>query len=165
MRTWIGEGRRVEILTVHSVEEERAREAKAFAEAIGAAWRGLDVPAASVPDIMSGAPLAPLPDRLLPDDALAPGACRIWPLGLLHAEHRAVAARGGDDLRYVDIPYMLDREHQHEVNAVIAGRTIEWWHRPPPEKWDDAACFPSQAALFKYYPIEGLINVPEIIVR
>jgi hypothetical protein len=165
MRQWVAEGRRVEILTVHSIDDERAAEAKAFADAIGASWRGLDVPGTTLEKIQAGIPLEPLPDPLLPEDARGADACRIWPLGLLHVEHEAVAARAGGDLHYVDIPYMLDREHQDEVNARLAGRTIEWWLRPPPEKWDDAACFPSQANLFRYYPIEGLVNVPEILVR
>jgi len=165
MRTWVRQGRRVEILTVHSVEEDRRTEAKAFADAIGAGWRGLDVPCATVADITAGKPLDPLPDPLLPDDALDPAACRIWPLGLLHVEHQAVAARAGSDLRYVDIPYMLDVDHQDEVASRLTGRTIAWWLRPPPEKWDDSALFPSQALLFKYYPIPGLVCVPEIVVR
>jgi hypothetical protein len=165
MRLWLQQGRRVEIVTVHSVEEDRHTEAKAFADAIGAGWRGLDVPAASLADIIARRPLAPLPDPLLPEEMLHPSACRIWPFGLLHVEHQAVAARAGSDLHYLDLPYMLDLENQDEVAAQIAEHTIVWWRRPPPEKWDDAALFPSQAALFKYYPIPGLVGVPEIVVR
>ena len=108
--------------------------------------------------------MLPLPDPLLPEELSDTDATRIWPLGLEHPEHLAVAARAGDDPRYVDVPYLLSEPRQPEVDARLQGRVIEHWLAPPAQKWDDAAHFPSQAALFKFYPLASLVHVPELIV-
>jgi hypothetical protein len=164
MRTWIGEGRHVEVVTVHSREADRAAEAQAFAQAIGATWRGLDHPATALNRLYQPDGLPPLPDPLLPEECRDPGATRVWPLGLEHPEHVAVADRGGADPRYIDVPYQFNGRRQAEIDACLRGRVLEHWLSPSSRKWDDSAHFASQAGLFQLYPVASLAHVPEIIV-
>ncbi len=164
LRTWIGEGRRVGIVTVHSAETDRAQEAKAYASAIGATWLGLDRPSTPVRELFRPGAVPALPDPLLPEELRDPSATRLWPLGLEHPEHVAVAEANPGDPCYVDVPYLLNERRQEQVDARLRGRTIERWVAPPPQKWDDADHFPSQAALFTLYPVASMVHVPEIIV-
>jgi LmbE family N-acetylglucosaminyl deacetylase len=167
IRKWAKEGKQVEVVTVYSADPGRAREAKRWATWAGAAWRGLGFegcPADGLALAVEAVP--PLPTPLLPDDLMTPAWCRIWPLGLPHLEHEAVAAAAPDrDLHYVDTPYQLDLFGQRAVRRALIGRTIAWWQQPPRKKWDGRRFFRSQAVLFEHFPPEVLESVPEIVVR
>src|SRR4051794_4364484 len=102
IRRWVKEGRTVEVVTVYSAAEGRAREAAMWAKSVGAAWSGLGHEGLRVEGIKLPESVPPLPEPLLPDAMMRLGACRIWPLGLPHPEHRAVAAAAPDgELHYV----------------------------------------------------------------
>ncbi|MGH9025103.1 MAG: hypothetical protein ACRDWD_03150 [Acidimicrobiia bacterium] len=168
---WAREGRRVEVVTVYSDDDVRARESARWATSVGATWRGLghrasDAIALVGVTITAAEPVPALPNRLLPEVMTEPSACRIWPLGLEHPEHVAVAAvTPVGDLRYIDTPYQLSLYHQTEVRRALDGRTFEWWLRPPRRKWDAAKLFASQARLFEHHTPDKLEAAAEIVVR
>ncbi len=164
---WILAGRRVEIVTVYSADEDRATEAKAWATAVGATWRGLGlVECGSVRLEQSDGTLGTLPPPTIPDDLRGDDVCRVWPLGIRHVEHIAVAsAASAGDLHYVDTPYQFNLFEQPALRATIIGRTIEWWHTPPRQKWDTREFFASQRVLFDHFPPDKLEFASEIVVR
>jgi hypothetical protein len=164
---WVRAGRRVEIVTVYSADEERSTEAKGWATSVGASWRGLGLSECGSirlehPD---GTPMR-LPPPRIPDDILGESdACRIWPLGLRHVEHIAVAGAAADgDLHYVDTPYQFNLLEQPAIRAALVGRAIEWWNSPPKQKWDASKYFESQRLLFDHFRPDKLESLPEIVV-
>ena len=165
IRSWVGEGRRVHIVTVYSDDPIRHAEAEGWARQVGASWQGLAMEATPPVGFRLPEQVPSLPSPLLPPEWTADGVCRIWPLGLSHPEHVEVsrAARPGD-LHYVDTPYQLEVDAQDQVRARLGGRRIAWWCRPDPAKWLDVGCFTSQALLFELYPTTLLEGTPEIVV-
>ena len=160
-------GATVEIVTVYSADEERATEAKHWATSVGAGSRrvGLD-----------GVRSDP-PRSARRDTGATPGAsrsrrhsrprdaCRIWPLGLRHVEHIAVAnAAPAGDLHYVDTPYQYNLLEQPAIRASLVGRVIAWWNSPPKQKWDASRFFESQRLLFDHFRPDVLESLPEIVV-
>jgi hypothetical protein len=168
VKRWIRDGSEVVIVTVYSADPHRAEEAQRWADHVGARWVGLGHHESGVVDLERGVTgkAPPLPAPLLPDEVMAPSASRIWPLGLSHPEHLAVAAAApAGDLRYIDTPYQLDLYEQAKIRSALIGRTIAWWLRPPKKKWDAAPIFASQAVLFDHFPPAKLEWVPEIVVQ
>jgi hypothetical protein len=168
IRMWVRAGRRVEIVTVYSADEERATEAKAWATSVGAGWRGLGLTeCGSIRLEQPDGTLTRLPAPHLPDDILDErDACRIWPLGLRHVEHIAVAGAAADgDLHYIDTPYQFNLFEQPAIRAALVGRVIAWWNSPPKQKWDASHFFESQRLLFDHFRPETLESLPEIVVR
>ena len=164
---WIRAGRRVEIVTVYSADEERAREAKEWATSVGATWRGLGLTECGAihleqPDGTPGT----LPVPAVPDDIYDErDACRIWPLGIRHVEHRAVArAAVAGDLHDVDTPYQFNLFEQHAIREALVGRAIAWWNTPPKQKWNASRFFESQRLLFDHFRPDALELLPEIVV-
>jgi LmbE family N-acetylglucosaminyl deacetylase len=164
IREWSSEGKRVGIVTVYTSDESRVKETRQWAEAVGVEWHGLghDQPASNWYD--PGDTVPPLPAPLLPDTMMSPESFRLWPLGLRHPEHIAVASSASDgDWYYLDTPYQLLSFNQERVRKALIGRTIEWWLLPPREKWADGRFFTSQKDLFGR--VDQLELVPEVIVR
>ena len=171
IRHWAREGKHVQVVTVYSADQARARESASWAASVGATWCGLGLEASDDMAVVgalitSATPVRPLPDHLLPENTNDPSACRIWPLGLQHPEHIAVAAAAPEaDLRYLDTPYQLSLLHQEEVRQALDGRSVEWWLRPPRKKWDAARFFPSQAKLFERHTPDKLEAAAEIVLK
>jgi LmbE family N-acetylglucosaminyl deacetylase len=165
IRTWVQQGRQVEVVTVFSADESRALESASWARSIGAGWSGLGYEG-YVGEWQPDFAVAALARPLLPATMMEPDTCRIWPLGLENPEHLAVAAMAAEtDFRYVDTPYQLHPYQQHEVRQALTGRTIAWWQRTPRQKWKARTFFQSQALLFEEFPPSKLQGLPEIVVR
>jgi hypothetical protein len=165
IRTWVQEGRHVEVVTVFSADERRARESQSWAQSIGAGWSGLGYEG-YVGEWRPEFPVVPLARPLLPPIMREADTCRIWPIGLENPEHLAVAEMAADaDFRYVDTPYQLHPYHQREVRQALIGRTIAWWQYTPTAKWKARSFFESQAVLFEQFPPSTLQGLPEIVIR
>jgi hypothetical protein len=165
IRTWVRQGQEVEVVTVFSADERRARESAAWAASIGAAWSGLGYDG-YVGEWRADFPVVPLATPLLPVQMLESDACRVWPLGLENSEHVAVAAQAGEtDFRYVDTPYQLHPYRQREVREALSSRTIAWWQCAPSAKWNARTLFESQEVLFEAFPPATLLGLPEVVVR
>lgn len=155
---WVADGRQVTILTVYSGTRNRADDAEAYADAVGAAWRGLGV-VESDPGLDSGAEV-PEPPRVR-----RPAAWVVAPLGLQHPEHRAVRDATVADAWYVEIPYAYKTKLAGEVTGALDGRSVVSWLRPHGRKWRHAKLFKDQARFFYYNPPEEMTNMAEVIVR
>lgn len=167
IRMWVRAGRRVEIVTVYSADDARAAEAKDWAASVSAGWRGLGLTECGSilleqPDGTPGS----VPVPAIPADIFDPDACRIWPIGLRHVEHVAVASAAADgDLHYVDTPYQFNLFEQPAIRSALVGRTIAWWNSPPKQKWEARSYFETQRLLFDRFRPDVLESVPEIVVR
>lgn len=143
------------ILTVYA-NERRSQEARAYAEVMGCRYRCLGhKETGSMRD--KPPPLAPFPRAV--------SSQYIFPLGLDHEEHRAVAnlARGGD-WRYVDSPCCLKLKVGCELRQKVVGKEVVSILAVSKRKWKHLDLFKSQSRFFHYNPPETLPRL-EIIVR
>lgn len=152
---WVRAGRTVTIVTVFSGTPKRGDEAKAYADAVGARWRGLGL-------IESGAgfdgEVAPVTSYR------CPGAWVVGPLGLQHPEHRAVRDAVVADASYVEIPYGYKTKLADEVTSALAGRSLVSWLRPNGRKWRHVGLFRTQSTFFHFNPGPSLAPMAEVIV-
>jgi hypothetical protein len=164
---WAGEGRDVEVVTVFTSDQARARETERWAASVGARWRGLGHEQRDTARLTRAAKtVLDLPTPLLPAEMMSASACRIWPLGFQHPDHIAVATCAPErDLRYLETPYQLSLPSQPKVRQALEGRTIEWWLVPPRAKWEGSRFFESQTRLFEWFSPDVLQMVPEVVVR
>jgi hypothetical protein len=154
---WIGAGRAVTVVTVFFPDTERGDEGRAWADRVGAHWIGFGY---GRREVKRG-----LPRPLLPPEAMAPGATRIWPVGFGNAHHELVReCAGPGELHYIDTPYQQVARLADDCRRALRGSTIEWWHTPERAKWEGSACFPSQSGLFTMFD-ESIRFLPEILVR
>ena len=118
---------RVTIVTVFSGTRKRGADAAAYARAVGAKWVGLGLVEGDT-GIGGDAliPSIPLTREDLPQDGVV-----IFPLGIQHPEHKAVAALAVDgDMFYVENPYQLRQKNQGELRALTEGRVLTYMNRP-----------------------------------
>jgi hypothetical protein len=171
MVDWIKEGKKVVIATVFSGTRKRAKDAAAYAAAIGAEWAGFE--------LTEGLEVSPLdsvefglPGHLgmlygLGDVTI------VSPLGIQHPEHKAVRAwiragnPEGSEFCYVEIPYYLKLKNQVEVNFLLQNLIMVSLRKPKHYKADEKywKCFKDQAKFFHFNPPEGYKDIPEMIVR
>jgi hypothetical protein len=151
---------------------KRNREAKAYAEAVGADWIGLGIPE-SGKGVKSDPP------------AFSSGAFDIieklsnrWnfisyylPLAFAHPEHNRVRDSFEKKLGglvslfyYIDTPYQLTQKYGTALQHELGGMKIESYLTPPSRKWKHVPLFKSQQLFFHYNPPEKLRNCPEVIV-
>jgi hypothetical protein len=167
MRAWIKTGRVVEIHTVYGGTRHRGNDAVSYATAIGARWSTSGLVEASRGTKVDYE--APTPTLDLPLFSLAADrdTTVVWPLGLRHPEHRAVASlAAAADLRYVEIPYQRVSTNRVELLDALAGREVVSYRWPHASKHDARwrSLFADQATFFHYNPPERLA-APELIVR
>lgn len=157
---WTREGHDVRIVTVYG-NEKRLAEAARYAEKVGAEHAAVGLEESNA----GGDVDAPVP--VVPDlsDLWAEAEHVIGPVGLVHPEHRAVAAAlPAWAEHYVDLPYALAIKHADHVQIALAGRPVVSWLRPHGNKWRHADLFRTQAT-FMFYNRPNLVGTPEVIVQ
>lgn len=152
---WTGDGEKVAILTVFSGTRKRAVDAETYAQRVGAYWMGLGLVESGGSEVVD-----------LPVLDLPPYRRIIFPLGLHHPEHKAVAAQAPADASfYVETPYQLVQANNDELAALIVGREIVSWRTPPMRKWRHHGVFKDQAQFMRFNPPSALARAPEVIVK
>lgn len=156
-------GRHVIIVTVFSGTRKRAADAERYAAAVGAGYLGLGLVEAHYSiTVEIETPGLDVVRADLPRDGTM-----IFPLGIRHPEHRAVArlAEPGD-YAYLDTPYQLRRRNAAEVASLLDGRTIVHYARPDwRRKYRHHALFKDQSMFFYRCPPESLAPAVEMIVE
>lgn len=148
------------ILTVYATPR-RAKEAEAYAQAIGAS---------SIVLGLSESPMGSL-GPIRPERALrqALGALKwdriLFPLGLQHPDHLRVAAtRTGGAERYLDLPYAAKLKLAESLSKRAEEmRTVSICF-PPKRKWRYAPIFKSQSKFFYFNPLQDY-KLPEIVLK
>lgn len=157
---WAGTGAKVTIVTVFSGTRTRGRDAARFARAVDAEWVGLGLTESGSMDVsqrFSGDDFRGLGDE--------PGHVRVWPLGLRHAEHRAIASAAPDeDMRYLDQPYATRPRCSAEVDTMLFGRLVNSYLAPGAAKARHVDLFKDQSLFFHRLGPEGLRQCIEVIV-
>lgn len=173
---WIKAGQDVGIVTVYSGTRNRAKDAKAYADAIGAKWWGMG--GVEYGSMKPGDPAGAFPTG---EAAMAVWGMLGAPLGdggrkvkhvILplaigeHPEHFEVKTvfqnslvvpqsprhplHGTSVLYYVDQPYAAKLKAQEEVDDTLHGRKIFAIHRPGARKYRHVGLFKDQAMFFYY---------------
>ncbi|MGB5686408.1 MAG: PIG-L family deacetylase [Candidatus Electrothrix sp.] len=157
---WIKEGVSVKILTVYSGTRKRAKDAQAYARAMGCAWEGLGF-------IEDGGGAAggtgELPDGALYD--VADGEKILAPLGISHPEHALVRSRFPASRFYLDQPYASQCKNREEVNQKLINTQVLSFMRPNARKYRHIPLFKDQAKFFYYNPSDVLKYNIELIVE
>jgi len=157
---WITSGGRVTIVTVYSGTRKRGRDAKAYADAVGAGWRGLGFVESG-----SSSKAKPLPEDVFhgvfSDDPVILG-----PVGFQHAEHREVYDRLPSWSQfYLDVPYAIALKNSDPITECISGMIVVSYLRPPFRKWRHIPLFRDQGKFFWMNPPEKLKHTFELILR
>lgn len=159
---WIGEGRPVRIVTVYS-EPRRAAESAAYAREVGASHVALGLPPHGG-GLKGGWFCEPPPAVVLPEDRTGTW---VWPLGLEHPEHRAVALLGLDSglihASYLDLPYATKQKNRSTAHRLLAGRGVRTFVPPSARKWRHEAIYKSQS-LFMHRNRDSIFRMPEMTV-
>lgn len=161
---WIGEGRDVRIVTVYSTPD-RAAESAAYAREVGARHVALGVrPIGSA--LTTEASPVDLPASLVRD--LRPDQGQwVWPVGIQHPEHAAVADLGWrvdpSGWGYVDLPYALKTGQEEATHRATYGREIVSFAPTGRRKWRFEPLYRSQAMFF-HRNRDLLARAPEIVV-
>lgn len=160
---WIGEGRPVRIVTVYS-EPRRAAESAAYAREIGAGHVALGLPPHGG-GLKGGWSCEPPPVSVLDGIRTEPPEFWVWPLGLEHPEHRAVALLGLNSrlahASYLDLPYAGKQKNREAVHRLLAGREVRTFTPPSARKWRHASTYHSQS-LFLHRNLGLLTRFPEM---
>lgn len=150
IEAWAKEGKSVRIVTVYC-DKKRAREARAYANAVGADH---DYLLLKEGEVVRPGDLTPL----LFGQA-------IFPLGIKHPDHRRVrVAAPFDTWLYLDTPYQSTQANGPEVNSLAKGLPMVSFLKPPSRKWRHIPLFKSQSLFFHYNPAEKLSQSTEIIL-
>lgn len=97
-------------------------------------------------------------------DDLAARCQVIYPAGIGHPEHRAVAALATPrDWRYVEVPYSITTDLAGDTTRAITERRIVSWLRPNARKYAASSIFASQSQFF-YFNRERLRHAVEVVV-
>jgi hypothetical protein len=156
----------VRIVTVYSGTRRRARDAEAYAHAVGAQWLGLG----AIEKQGKGAAALRAAAKLLSD-----GGIVIVPLGIRHPEHKEVrdaaeALLAADESLfcpqyYLDQPYAATQSNGLEVNQRLARASVVSYLRPRAKKYRHIKLFKDQAKFFHFNPAEKLQYNIELIVE
>lgn len=160
---WAKLGVRCTIVTVFSATRRRGKEAAAYADAVGAEWVGLGLVESDCG--LRGPAQPPFTAEHFAGLGDQPGATRVWPLGMRHPEHRAVAAARPDgEPSYLEVPYQLVLRNGPEATALLAGRPVVSYLRPPARKYRHVGLFGDQRLFFRYNPPAKLEAAVELVV-
>ena len=164
---WISEHREVRIVTVYA-SPERAAESAAYAREVGARHVSLGLTPQGA-GLNGGWEAVPLPSAVLDTVRTDPPGTWVFPVGIQHPEHRAVAdlgwatEEGRRGWGYVDLPYALKVGQAEETRRLLASRTVVSWERPHAHKWRSVRTFKSQS-LFFHRNLDLLRHAPEVVV-
>ena len=158
----IWEGLEKVIVTVYC-SPVREREARAFAFTVGAEHIAMELEGSKMEKDWDGK-IVPGLVNLLKRTGYTH---LIFPMGLQHPDHLAVAATGsllaGNIYRYLDTPYQTKFKLADEVLEKTRGMVINSICYPPKKKWKHIKLFESQSKFFHYNPMEDL-KVPEMVL-
>ena len=170
---WVKRGERVQIITVYSGTRKRARDAKSYADAVGAEWKGLGVEEAG-----GGGKCIPrkLPPALLGFFCDLGRNVRIFlPLGVGHPEHKEVRriaeisisdySYNNRTFYYLDSPYQIAQKNSEEVTRALSGMEVESYRKSSVRKWRHIPHFKDQSKFFWMNPAEKLQQCFELVVR
>lgn len=159
---WVKKGEAVTIVTVYSATPKRGAEAKAYADAVGAAWIGCGaVEAGSMDGLPATFELPSFNDAF---DIFVP-------LGIRHEEHKLVRAIAEGTIGsriiptlsyYLDQPYALQPSNSAEVSKVVAGMIVGSYLKPTARKYRHIPIFKTQSKFFFYNPIDSLKHSVEM---
>lgn len=167
---WVKEGWDVTIATVYSGTKNRGAEAKAYADAVGASWFGMD--AEEVRPRVDNPPEAETACDQLRKLILMMGVAELYiPVGIRHPEHRAVRKHlsgewyKGNRFLYFEQPYSVVSTNHEELMGQIEGRRIASYMKPNIRKWRHIPIFKSQSKFFHFNPAEDLHRTFEMTVQ
>lgn len=152
------------ILTVYSTEK-RSREARTYANRVGATPITMDLPETKMMAKVSKEYLSETIPELIDTVGQIGADLIVYPLGLQHPDHIRVAnSRPSNCLRYVDMPYASKMKLGEEVYNRSVGMTVESIYFPPKTKYRHSSIFATQAKFFHFNPIQDW-KLPEIVLR
>lgn len=167
---WVKEKRRVHIVTVYGEPEPhgaRWMEAAKYARTVGAEWTGLGYWESNIGIGGKGSLVIMQPDQwdLVEDMVTRSHWQAVFPLGLRHPEHLAVAKHADrfGAWRYLEQPYAAKCLNSAEVTDRLQGRCVVSYLRPKKSKLRHADLFATQRR-FWFQEADNMINAPEIIV-
>ncbi len=166
LRAWIKDGADVQIVTVYG-SAERIEEATRFCDSIGAAHFSIGLVEAGA-GLTGDTLVADLPPGAAEEirAAIPHEATQVWPLGLQHHEHRAVAALAPEGaFRYVESPYQFKLKLVDEVAGLLVGRSIVSIRRGGKRAYNHHEIFRTQSMFMHYNPPETMARTVELIVR
>lgn len=170
IRDWTKAKQPVLIVTVYSDTRNRAADAKAYADAVGAEWLGLRF-------VESGGVYNdPAPASF--EGVELPSGIVYLPLGILHKEHlyvrqlfeqHAATHEPSDGLGwtlryYLDQPYAITLSNRDLVNARLQRSRVVSYMKPPAFKYRHASLFKDQSKFF-FYNKDRLPHIVELIVE
>jgi LmbE family N-acetylglucosaminyl deacetylase len=171
---WIKAGHVVIIQTILSGTRKRARDAKNYADSVGADWVGLNYDELNpeTKDDYLKTDFNPLPGALglmyEPQDVSI-----IIPLGIQNPDHQNVTSwikRTYHDtsgfLYYAEIPYYTKAKNEEEFNDLAQGKRVFSIKKPKYTKGNEKywKCFSDQSKFFFYNPPESFKDIPELIL-
>jgi hypothetical protein len=163
LREWAGEGPLM-LVTVFSGTRQRARDAAAYADEVGAEWLGLGRIEGEPGNADGVAEVPGLEDDLRTLNAS--GVVMLGPLGIGHPEHRAVAeALPAGAWRYLDQPISGKRKSRVEVAAATRGLTVEALRIATARDFDSHDLFGDQSRFMFYNPPRDLTRLPQVVLR
>lgn len=151
----------LEILTVYSGTRDRAQDAYAYAQAVGADWTGLGFEEKGNARVNGPAECS------LDMYPLDPLATYYLPLGFAHPEHafvRDLFSKALNRAYYLDQPYGSKLKNQPLVLDALRGRTILDIYKPGARKWRHIPLFRDQSKFFFYNNVEALSKTFELVV-
>lgn len=165
---WVKAGRSVTILTVYSATRSRGKDAKAYADAVGAHWIGMGLEEMGQAREFGAAPCN-IPNFVAVTLQAADNV--ILPLGVGgHPEHHEVTEKfqnlygGSKVLFYVDMPYACKLKNADDLHVRTRDKTVYSVRKPGARKWRHIPLFKDQAKFFHFNPAEDLAKTFELIV-
>ena len=168
---WRKRGEPVLIVTVYSGTRKRARDAQAYAEAVGASWLGLG---AEEPD-PRGRKAAEAVEAWRYDPPPLEDSLSVYvPLAFANPEHLAVRSvvedrlehlRRPPPLYFLDQPYAGVQANGDALQAALFDTTVVSYLRPPARKYRHIPLFKDQAKFWHFNPAEKLQHNIELIVK
>lgn len=158
----------VTIVTVFSGTRRRGDDAREYARAVGAEWVGCGLVESG--GGVDGGEVETIDSQCIRDalsGAVGDGSTVVWPLGIRHPEHRAIAALADPgDAFYLETPYQLRSANQEEISERLRGREVLYWKRPDwRKKFVHHARFRDQGLFMHRNPPKDMAGAVEVIVR
>jgi hypothetical protein len=157
MLGWLKQGHGVTIHTYIPVARGSFPEAKAYADHIGAKWKGHETVR-----VVRGEVATPIQKlRLGKDDQL------ILPLAIKHPDHWLVRSSMETPKAhfYVDQPYACTQSSSDRVTELLTGMRVVSYVKPHSRKYRLCSIFKAQGKFFYFNPPEDLAETFEMIVR
>ena len=161
-KVWAGDEKT--ILTVYA-DERRDKEAKAYADAVGAGHICLGLSESKMDSPTTSIKAIPELRSKLHELEAEGYDLILFPLGLQHPDHiRVAVSRPPDAARYVDTPYQTKQKLADTLLSKTKGMVIESVLYPPKRKWRHGTLFKSQSLFFHYNAGLGDSLLPEMVL-